>query len=457
MTDNLASPENETPSSPEPGRGRLTALLPTAASAFLGLLIVAIIIGLAVRVLVSRGPTGIPLQVTRVSDTSPLSPPLSPLVVEIGDAEITLSTPTRLDLSGISFPVEATSGSNDDVWATGHRQPGTAAWVYGTVINYVIGLEPNSENQELLDDLRPGDEITLRLASGTLLSFRARELLELPLDDPTITEQTRPGLTIVLLSDDAETVVASASFDSATEPAVGGDTNAEIGQAVQVEDARITVTNGHSEHMGGDQPPGTTTFVIEFSLTNTGSVPMNPAEFLMDLRDSVGNRYLPSPTATAEGIHGSISGPIQPGRERAGSAGYIIPDTTAGPYLSWVFSPNPASGMRAIIEVPYSPSTRVEILPEVMVLQAFLSEGQTLLHVVAEIHNPGDSSITVTADDISLSSSAGPGDLLLSAPRFPWVINGGSTREVELQFANPDASTAAITILGYTFEISGLP
>jgi hypothetical protein len=457
MTDNHAPQENETPSIAEPGKGRLAALLPTAAGALLGLVIIAIIIGLAVRALVSRGPSGIPLQVTRVSDTSPLAPPLSPLVVEIGDAEITLSTPVRLELSDGSFPVIATSGSDDDIWATTQRQPGSAAWVYGTVINYVIGLEPNSDNRELMEDLRPGDEVTLRLASGTLLSFRAREMLELSLDDPTITEQARPGLTIVLLSDDAETIVATASFDSATEPAVGGDTNAELGQAVQVGVARVTVTNGHSEHMGGDQPPGTTTFVVEFALANTGSVPMNPAEFLMDLRDSLGNRYLPSPAASAEGVHGPISSPIQPGGERSGSAGYIIPDTTTGPNLSWVFSPNPASRVRAIIEVPYSPVTHDDVLPEVEVLEAFLSESQTLLHIVAEIYNPGDNTLTVTADDISLSSSAGPGDLLISAPPFPWVINGGRTREVELQFASPSASTAAITILDYTFEISGLP
>ena len=75
MTDNLAPQENETPSIAETGKRRLASLLPTAAGAFLGLVLVAIIIGLAVRALVSRGPAGMPLQVTRVSDTSPLPPP----------------------------------------------------------------------------------------------------------------------------------------------------------------------------------------------------------------------------------------------------------------------------------------------------------------------------------------------------------------------------------------------
>ena len=62
-----------------------------------------------------------------------------------------------------------------------------------------------------------------------------------------------------------------------------------------------------------------------------------------------------------------------------------------------------------------------------------------------------------TAADVSLSSSAGPGELRVAAPPFPWTVAAGQSREVELQFLRPEASSCVVTILGYTFEVSGLP
>jgi hypothetical protein len=45
----------------------------------------------------------------------------------------------------------------------------------------------------------------------------------------------------------------------------------------------------------------------------------------------------------------------------------------------------------------------------------------------------------------------------MAAPPFPWTIAPEDSRIVELQFARPEASSCAVDILGFTFEISGLP
>lgn len=140
-----------------------------------------------------------------------------------------------------------------------------------------------------------------------------------------------------------------------------------------------------------------------------------------------------------------------------GTAGYLVPEGLVGPTLTWVFGPQPASELRARFAIPYTPPTVAPAWPEVTVLEAFLGENGSVLHIVAQVHNTGTSTLTVTDDDVSLSSSAGPGELTLVSPPFPWTIAGGENREVEVQFARPEASTAVVAILEYTFEISGFP
>ncbi len=58
--------------------------------------------------------------------------------------------------------------------------------------------------------------------------------------------------------------------------------------------------------------------------------------------------------------------------------------------------------------------------------------------------------------DIILSSSAGMGELIMAAPPLPWTIEPGQTRVIEIQFESPDAASVLLTMLGHSFEISGL-
>jgi hypothetical protein len=48
------------------------------------------------------------------------------------------------------------------------------------------------------------------------------------------------------------------------------------------------------------------------------------------------------------------------------------------------------------------------------------------------------------------------GKLIMDTPPLPWTIEPGQTRVIELQFESPDASSVLLTLLGYSFEISGL-
>ena len=92
--------------------------------------------------------------------------------------------------------------------------------------------------------------------------------------------------------------------------------------------------------------------------------------------------------------------------------------------------------------------------------QAALDEWRgsgTVLVIGGEVRNTGGEPLTVRLSDITLTSSAGMSAQRSAAPPLPWTIQPGQTQTIELQYEKPDASTALLTILGYSFEIRGLP
>jgi hypothetical protein len=365
--------------------------------------------------------------------------------------------PTVLEVGERSFPIQPSVPQASDPWAVGADRPDTAVWLYGTVVNYVLGLQPTDENREMMDSIQKGDLITLRLSGGTTLTFLSMLPREVPAGSEDLFDQTQPRLTLVLLDPTTWTVL-QADFEAVVEPTpTTGEVTAGVGQPVQVGDARVVVLEGHAERGGAGLAPGTMLYFVEVSVRNTGNTSLIPDAFLMMLEDDVGNRYAPSPDAAEAGRYGALPDVIGPGQDVEGSVAYIVPEDLTGPLLTWIFSPTPTSELRARFSIPYTPPARPSALPEVMVLDAFLSEDGSTLLVEVEIYNPGEEDLTVAEDDISLSSSAGPGELELAAPPLPWTIPAGEIREGELQFARPEASAAVVTILGYTFEISGMP
>jgi hypothetical protein len=90
-----------------------------------------------------------------------------------GTVPLTLTAPSAIEIKSRKFeviPVEIAKGT----WP---YQPGTlgddkAVWVFGTLINYVIGLEANPGNTKFLQDLTEADVIKLTTYSGRAVSFR---------------------------------------------------------------------------------------------------------------------------------------------------------------------------------------------------------------------------------------------------------------------------------------------
>jgi hypothetical protein len=327
------------------------------------------------------------------------------------------------------------------------------------VVNYVVGLEPTPENEALLANLRPGDEIKMHLSNGVGLLFRFVEQREVAANEASVFEQTRPRLTLIQEREGGAWQIATADYVAETEPVLPPTgTLAQLGQPVRVGDAQVTVARGHAEHSEADLLPGTMYYLVEFLVENVGTVPLDASSFAMQLQDGVGSWYLLSSAASATGEHGLLDGQVAPGATVQGTAGYLVPDSLAGPALIWTFSPRPGSELRASVNIPYEVEGEPALVgqAEVSITDAFLNSTSDVLIIEGEVQNSGTGPLTVELSDISLTSSAGMGNLRMAAPRLPWTIQPGQTQVVELQYEKPGASTVLLTLLGYSFEIQGL-
>jgi len=262
-----------------------------------------------------------------------------------------------------------------------------------------------------------------------------------------------------LEKEDGAWQVATADYVAETEPVqppLGVLT--QPGQPVRVGDAQVTVIRGHAERGGPDLLPGTMYYLVEFSIENVGSAPLDGGAFAMQLQDDLGNWYLLSPVASAAGEHGPPGGGITPGTIVQGTAGYLVPETLAGPTLIWTFSPQPGSELRANVNIPYEAEGGggSSGQAEVSITDVFLDSDGDVLIIEGEVQNLGAGSLTVELGDISLTSSAGMSGLRSAAPPLPWTIEPGQTQVIELQYERPGASTVLLTLLGFSFEIQGL-
>jgi hypothetical protein len=436
-------------------------IIPIIGGVLLLLAAVALILFIGLRALLRAGEAspGISLPVVRLTSTPVVSPTETPAcetIISSGDVQVAAPLPISLTVGSQAFPVEAI-GPGQAEYPEGRA--GATTWVCGTVVNYVLGLEPSAENEALLAGLRPGDEIGLLLSNGVGLSFRFTEQREATAYEASVFEQFHPRLTLILEKASGAWQIVAADYFAETAPAQPPPgTLVQPGQPVRVGNAQVTVVRGHAESGLAGLTPETMYYLVEFTVENVGTAPLDADAFNIELHDGLGNGYLLSTAASAFGEYGVLGGEIAPGAVAQGSAGYLVPDGLAGPTLTWTFGPQPGSELRASVSIPYEATTQPtgEGSAQVTVTDAFLSGDGAALIVEGEVRNVGDGLLIVELGDIALSSSAGMGNLRMAAPPLPWTIQPGQAQIVELQYDKPAAPTVLLTLMGYSFEIGGL-
>ena len=406
------------------------------------------------------------LVIVAIGQFAPSTPEVTPTpdtgcVINCGSAQqLVPPLPQVLHLRDRSIfvtPVNVAKGR----WTTS-SDTGKAEWVFGTFVNYVVGLPASQANNDMLQALSQADEITIDLSSGQTLHFRYAGRQFVSPGSSDIFSQSRPGLTLVLLGENTDqrlAVTASYAADSEVGQA-GPGVLAQINTPVEIGGAKVTVLSARLVLNAPGIPVGSSFYLVDFTVENVGTNPLDAANFQIELQDYANQKYKLSTTASQQGPNSPPKGQLPPGISATFTAGFEVPSNVNGPVLVWIFSPQPGFKAQANVAVPLvgptpTPDPRSRVT--VQITQAYLNDDQTEIILVGGIGNPTSSTIVVSTADVSLSSPDNVFATLRSTePALPWNLGPGQNQSFTLHFSRLPSASATLKVLFASFELNGL-
>lgn len=445
-------PSSQASSQASSGKERRRVYPPTWAILliFVGACIILSVIAGGLLSLQRNRPTGGAESVSVSKLTTFISPPTIPpdiTVIEEDSTPVTIAGPKTLNIAGSLYPVVAVRPEQGR-WPLPLDQQDLGLWMYGTLINYVIGLPASPVNEALLADLSSGDRITMTLQNGAQLHFGSPQVKRVDTVDATPMTQDKPGLTLMVLgSQNASRLVVNARYlPEDTRPP--GEQSSE-GVVVEV------LSSGILEDVTPPDPDAWY-FVVEYQVTHNDSNSVDPTFFAMVLKDAAGRSYSLSSDATVLGEYGELVVSIPQDTSTQGSAGYLIPKTIKTP-LVWTFRADATSTEVASFVLAFEPPKPAPAQPDVELLEVFLDGRRDVIVVSGTVYNDGESELNVTSQDVAMTAGGGQSVLQASAPLLPWVVPAGGYQDFEMQFTAPEDTTSVLLdILGFAFEIEGL-
>jgi len=382
---------------------------------------------------------------TCVGPNCPISQP-SPLV------------PKKLHVRDRTFditPVAVQKGK----WPVGAGDD-NATWVFGTLVNYLIGLPNNSENKDLLQALSEADQISLELSDGQLVEFKFDAQQLVSPDNEEIFAQHHPGLTVLLLGDDgAQRLVVTANYDVSSEANRTVPSNVvALNTPIEIGDVRVKVLNGRLVENAPGIPVGSAFYLVDFTAENIGTDALNVSDFVFELMDYARQKYKLSDTASRLGPNPPPGGQLLPGLSGTFTTGFEVPSNITGPRLTWIFKPDAAFKGQASVAVPLvgpTPTPDPRSQARVQISQAYYTSDQSEVIVVGSVTNPTGALIPVGTADIVLSTPEGVLATLNSAdPILPWRLSPGDTLNFTLRFGRLPPAAAILKILNNSFELT---
>ncbi|MFN2284412.1 MAG: hypothetical protein ACK2UQ_08310, partial [Anaerolineae bacterium] len=347
------------------------------------------------------------------------------------------------DVAGTIYPVVPVM-PDQGRWPLPHEQRSIAVWLYGTVINYVVGLPYAPTTESVLAGLTSADRIMLTLDNGSVLAFGTPQIQRIDSADLSPMAQSKPGLTVMMLdSEQATRLVVQARY--LPEESVFSQDQRVDGLKVEILETRVV-----------DEDDTSLYFIVEYQVTNENSTEMDAAFFDMVLEDSAGQRYTLDLTATQLGQYGPLARAVAPNETATGSAGYAVPRTMPSP-VTWIFRSDTTSANSTRFALTYEPPQPGPAIPDVQLSDVFDDRTRNVIVINGTIYNDGESPLVVTLDNIKFTYSGGAGTLQASTPLLPWNIGADGFQDFEVQFSRPQGTDSVILeILGFTYRIEGL-
>ncbi|MCA9942280.1 MAG: DUF4352 domain-containing protein [Anaerolineales bacterium] len=382
-----------------------------------------------------------------------------PLVVGMSDSttiSVTLDSPITLSLPTQQFNVQTQVIGADGTWTPAAGEPGTAVWVYGSIVNYVVGLPTSDENRALLEGLAPGDEMTLATRGGTRYRFSFNSRTSVPVTNRDIFAQTTPGITLVLLgSEGSERLVVNGRY-VVEESSGQADNVVGLGETAQLENVQITVNSTTYIADRAEVPPGFALFVVDFQVQNVGLSAIDSSVLQLGLVDASGNQYVLNPQGTQLGNYPALSGFLNANQVAQASAGYQIPLGLESDTLSWVVT-NSNSGAQVYVTLPFTGGSAAAAGSTISLARVEISTDLTGLILGGQVTNLGTQPLVITESDVALQGQDGAVYLLLSTnPPFPWPVPPGQTLQFFLTYQRPPSDTAVFRVLNQGFQLTNL-
>ncbi len=377
---------------------------------------------------------------------------------ETGPISVTMETPIFITVGGVEFTVQAEVVAENQPWNPEVTDETTALWIYGSVINYVFGLDDTKENQELLEGLALGDEIVLTTRSGASTTFTLSSRQNLSRNNLDVVAQRSPAVTIILASDESEggrLTVKGRYAASDTKNITFNEQVVELGETAQLEGLQITATSVSYQAGRVEVPEGFMFYNVDYQAQNVGIAAVDSGQLNMVLIDDMGNQYALNPIASQLGNYPMLSGIVQAGQGAVATAGYQIPLNLSSRFLRWQVS-RLDTGSQIQVNIPFAEQQAAARQASVQLQEANISEDGSSLVIVGHISNLGDQDLIVDVGDLSLTSQ-GTVFLMLSVnPAFPWRVGPGQTLQFLVTFQRPLGDTAIFTVLNQSFQLTGL-
>jgi hypothetical protein len=348
-----------------------------------------------------------------------------------GGVKTGLVAPRTLDIKGVSFivqPVRVTAGD----WPR-PDDPRAVSWVYGTVINYALGLEATPDNKRLLASLEAGDELLLRMSTGSTYRFAYADVVRVAPQATEIFRQTRPGLILALLGD--ETQLSRVVIRAVYVP--GGDSDS----------LRLTC-QGSQPLVASDTPPGYVYLAVDYTLQYplTDGLPLVTASFAHHLAAN-GLTYPALQTAASRtlGRYPALPELLRPRQTLTTTTIYALPETALQTDLIWQFAPDPAADSAVRVALPRYTGA---LAPDVAVQRVEAGpEGTLVIHF--QVQAPALRGVEVSANDIQVQG----GSLSPAGNAFPWRVAAGASGAFSL-FVRPERPPLTVRLLEQGFEIN---
>jgi hypothetical protein len=373
-----------------------------------------------------------------------------------GTISITVDIPVRLTIGGQTFNVQTELIGADRTWTPPLDNPDIAFWVYGSVVNYVIGMPEGDQNRALLEQLAPGDEFTMTTRGGVVYTFAFSSRENVPANNDDVFAQNRPGITLLLLGGEGnERLVLRGRYvvNEADDPV---DNIVNMAETAQLGSLQITVNSTTFIADRPEIPTGFAFFLVDYVIQNVGLTALDTASLQFTLVDALGNQYALSPAASRLGSFAPLAGFLNANQLVEVSAGYQVPLGLDSETVNWIVTQT-NTGSQLFVTLPYSGDASAATGTSISLFRADVSPDFTSLILGGQVTNLGTQPVVVTEGDVILNTNDGATYLLLSTnPPFPWTISPGQTTQFFLTYQRPPDATARFTVLNQSFELTSL-